>query len=68
VGSKDWAAAGETTYVTQFGYDHRPCDRGDVRDGFDRVSHGTKEALNVEIELRYFDLLTSPLNYVIDVW
>ena len=41
MGSKDWAAAGETTYVTQFGYDHRPGDRGDVRDGFDRVGHAT---------------------------
>jgi len=67
VGSKDWVAAGETTYVTQFGYDHRPGDRGDVRDGFDRVSHGTEESLNVEIELRYFDLLKLPLNYLIDV-
>jgi hypothetical protein len=45
------APARETTQVAQFGYDRRPGNQADARDRFDRVSHGGKDPLDVEIEL-----------------
>jgi hypothetical protein len=43
--------ARETAQVPEFTYDQRPGNRADARDSFDRVGHGAKEPLDVEIQL-----------------
>jgi hypothetical protein len=48
--------------VPQSGDDQRPGNRADTRDSFDRVGHGAKEALNVEIQLG--KLLLEESNYL----
>ena len=47
----DWAPTFKAAQITELRGDHRPGNRADARNSFDRVFHVRKEFLNMGIEL-----------------